>query len=345
MPGFAVAPPGRLAGMGPGRRLSGTAAVTFVLAAILAGCAADPPPTAAEGVRTIGFLRAVRSPEPQNVRILVAEMEAAGLMEGRNLRVHGADPGEVHADPAEAEAVVRGWATDGLDLVVALSSTGAMAAARGAPNANVLFLSNDPSAVGLVKDERRPEGRLTGATFRVPADRTLDLARRVVPGLTKVGFLYPSTDPTAPPARDAMARAARGLGIEVVARSFASTEEIGGAVEALVAEGIGCLLLANAPATTRNYPAITDALAAHPVPVVTNTTADFAVLVLEPDTAELYRQLGRQAARLLKGAAPSEVPVEDPAGFRSTLNARVADQFGLELSADLLRTVTTVVGR
>lgn len=294
-------------------------------------------------MRTIAILRAVQSMEPQNIQTFLAELSEAGFVQGKNLRVLGADPKEVHADPADAESVVRTWAGDSLDLVVALSSRGAMAAAKGAPGANVLFLSNDPTAVGLVRDERRPEGQLTGATFRVPADRTLDLARRSMPDLAKVGLLYPSSDPAAGPIREATVGAGAGLGLEVALGPFSTVEEIPGVIDGLRDQGVGCLLLANAPGTLRAYPAITAALATQPLPVLANTTADFAVIVLEPDTRELYRQMGRQAVRLLQGTPPSQVPVEDPGRFRLTVNTRIAAQLGIAIPPEVIRTADTVL--
>lgn len=325
-----------------GRRRRFVAAACVL--ASLAACGAGTPSSPPEQVPTVAVLRAVQSTGPDNLRTFVAELRRGGFVSGKRLRVLGADPAEVHADPAEAEAVVRRWARDRLDLVVALSSSGSMAAAKAAPGVNVLFLSNDPSAVGLLSDERRPEGRLTGATFRVPADRTLDLARRALPGLTRIGLLYPTSDPAASPVRDATARAAQSLGLTIVPGPFDSADAIASVIEDLRSQGVGCLLLANAPTTVRNYPAITAALATGPIPVVANTAADFALIVLEPDTQELYRQMGRQAVRLLSGTPVSQVPVEDPARFRFVLNRRVAAQLGLEIPPDVVRSADTVVG-
>lgn len=330
------------AATGPARQ-SHTFAAGLALVALLAACSGDTATTAPPDMLTLGILRAVQSAEPQNVEIFLAELAGAGFVEGDNLRIIGGDPTEVHADPAEAESVVRAWARDGLDLVLALSSSGAMAAARAAPEAKVLFLSNDPTAAGLVANERRPEGQLTGATFRVPPDRTLDVARRAVPGATAVGVLFPSTDPAAAPVRDGLVRAGASLGLEVVAHGFAAATDVSGAVEELKGLGVGYVLLANAPAIVRAYPAIAPALAAARLPAVANTTADFALAVLEPDTGELYRQMGRQAVRLLRGTPVSEVPVEDPARFRLTINLAVSERLGVAVPGEVVSIADAVV--
>lgn len=284
----------------------------------------------------IGLLRAVAG---QNLSPLLDEIRAAGFVEDRNLVIYAKDDDEVHLDPDEAEEVVRGWAEDGLDLVIAFSSSGAMAAKTGAPDADVLFLVNDPTAVGLVANEDRPEGRLTGVTFRVPADRTLDLVQQALPEATALGFLAPADDPAAEPHREAVEVAAAEVGFDLVARTFADEVGITTAMEELSAAEVDAVLVANAPRAVVAMESIEVAARTHRIPLVANTDrAPDAIIVLTPDTDELQAQLGRQAGRLLAGADPSDVPVEDPRRFRVIINAARAAALGITtLSSELLR--------
>ena len=315
------------------------------LAAALAGCGSGGGQGASDDSLVIGVLRAVQSPEPEALDPFLDELAGSGFSEGKNLRLLAEDPTEVHADPADAKATVARWASQGVDLVLALSTSGAMAAAEAAPGTDILFLSNDPTASGLVKDERRPDGHLTGMTFRVPADRTLDLVRRAIPGVGTIGLLSPASDPAAAPIRQAMVQAADSLGVRLVSATFEDPDGIGAAIESLRAQGATCLVLANSPTTVRNGPAIGSALTPAPLPVVANTASDLAVLVLEPDTDALYRQMGRQAVRLLRGTPVSDVPVEDPARFRVVVNAGAASRLGIELAPDVVRSADRVLAR
>jgi putative tryptophan/tyrosine transport system substrate-binding protein len=324
------------------RRL--TSLVLLAAVPLWAGCGGGDPAETARDDKVIGIVRAVRSTEGEvNQAAFLAELASLGYTEGRNLTVHGRDVDEVHAEPAAAEAVVRRWAAGRLDLVVALSSAGAVAAARAVPDRPVVFLSNDPVAAGLVREERHPDRNLTGATFRVPADRTLDLARRATGGRGRIGFLFPSEDRAAAPVVEASRRAAEHLGIDLAVRSFATTEDLPEALAQLRADGAVCVVAANAPATARNLPALAAAAEAAGLPVVANTAADFALIVLQPDAPELYRQMARQVARLLAGVAPAEVPVEDPARFRFSLNLAVAARLGIEVPADVVQLADTVI--
>ena len=316
------------------RRLALVLAVA--LASITGACGGDDEGADREA-RTIAFLRAVAGQQSTEPAIL-EELRTAGYVEGRNLTVLAADAEEAYPDPAEAAEAVERWVDEGVDLIVALSTSGAQVAAETAPDVEVLFLSNDPSASGLVDDEDSPEGQLTGATYRVPADRTLSLVQRVVPGLRRIGLAFPLADPAAVANRDALQAAADQLGLELVTRTFGDPTEVGSAIDALAALGVDAFVMSTSPGAARALPETGAAVEATGLPIVANTNvAGFAVLTLAPDAEVLGHQLGRQAARLLSGAAPSAVPVEDPRRFTLSVNAAVARELGLDLEEALLR--------
>lgn len=315
----------------------------IVAVALMCGCSGDSSRSPNGEVMTVAFLRAVAG-GAATVPEFVDELRRAGFREDLNLVILAEDEEEAYADEEQAAEAVRRWRDAGADLIVALSTTGARIARDEAPEVDVLFLSNDPLAAGLVSDESSPDGRLTGVTFRVPADRTLALGARVVPGLTRIGLPYPPDDPAAIANRDAVEQAADELGITLVTAQFTDAGDIAAAVERLADDGVQSILLSTSPVATRALAETAAAAAARRLPVLANSPlADFAVVSLSPDTVEVGRQLGRQAARLLAGAEPSEVPVEDPNRFVLTLNARAAEQLGLVLGDDLIREANVVI--
>lgn len=291
---------------------------------------------------TIGFLRAVEGAGQES---LIAELRAAGYIVGDNLTLLPEDDAEIHPDPEDAEATVREWIEQGADIVFAFSSTGAAAAREATDTVPVIFLVNDPTVVGLVENEERPEANLTGATFRVPADRTLDLAGQAIPGLTNVGLIVPSDDPAATPYSRAIEEAAETLGLEVTTEAFTTPEDVPRAFDVLVGAGVQAVVVANAPTAIRALGAIEPAAAAHNLPLIASTDfATGATVVLTPDTTELLAQMGRMAVRLLQGAEPGDIPVEDPRQFRVVLNAKRAGELGLPPFPDgLLRQADEVI--
>jgi putative tryptophan/tyrosine transport system substrate-binding protein len=296
-----------------------------------------------DATRTIAFLRIVPT-AADDQQAFLDELADAGWKVGDNVTVLEPDVDDVHADEADAAQTVEGWVDDGVDLIVALSTASATVASEHAGNVPVVSLANDPVGSGLVHEPRAPEGNLTGTSFRVPGDRTIDLATRLAPGAPAVGVLWPEDDPAAVPVREALVVAATALHVPLASELFRGADDVGAAIGRIQSAGAGVVVLVSAPATTRAYDAIEEAADAAHLPIVANSVSvPFATLVLAPDTDTVYRQLGRQAARLLDGTEVRRVPVEDPGMFTLELRRNHAQRLGIELPADLLDEADRIV--
>lgn len=303
--------------------------ITALLAVLgLAACASSQvaEPVHAD-VPTIGVLRSV--PDADHA-VFLAELRAQGWRDGENVRVRPADGDVVHEDEDEGRRILRDWLDEGLDLVIAYSTPHAQLTVEEVPGVPSLFNVNDPVAAELVRDPRRPDGQLTGVTFRTPADRTLHLAGQVVPDLERVGYLAPAADQAVPGHRNAIREAAEGLDITLVEAAFSGRDDVARAVAELAAAAVDAVVLGSSSGTIRALADIEVELDRRSMPAIANTDfAAFAVVVLTPDRAELRRQLARQAARLLAGASPTAIPVEDPRKFILVLNRTAIGELGL----------------
>lgn len=324
--------------MGVRRRVGVLAVALVLLPVLLVSCSDDDESTP----HTIAIIRTVAGSASE--QFLIEGMVDAGI-DTKQLRILGKDIDETHPDDADAEATVRRWVEQGAELIVALSTRSALAAMRAAPKTPVIVLSTDPAATGLVQNERRPEGFVTGSSYRVPADRTLSLANVAFADhdIRRVGCVDPVGDPAAKPARAALERGAKALGMEFVCATFATPADVGGAILELVAANVDVIVPVNAPATAIALPQLRDALSKTNLPVIANQPADFAVLTLTPDSNAVYATMGRQAARVLSGTPVREVPVEDPGRFLLVVDLRVADRIGRTVSPDVLERADRVV--
>lgn len=309
-----------------------------IASVVLVACASNTK--APTSIKTVAFLRAV--PGGGSDQVLREELGRAGYRVNVNLRFLADDPTETYPAPDDASKAVKRWVAQGVDIILAFSSRGALAAREAAPDTNIVFLVNDPVAVGLVENEDSPEGHLTGVTFRVPADRTLSFARRAMPSAKRAGLIYSSTDPAAQPHRLAVGKAASSLKIPLVEASFADDDGIAPAVSQLISKGADYIFISNSPTGIIARELIQKAVAGR-VPIIANTTlVDFALLTLDPNVDELYRQMAKQIARLLDGSPPSSVPVEDPRSYKLVLDRTVARRFGLTFPPDLIREANLV---
>jgi putative tryptophan/tyrosine transport system substrate-binding protein len=291
---------------------------------------------------SVAFLRAVPSAGVSESAFF-DELRQAGFVPGRNLRVFGSDPAAVHADPEVARAEIDRWRAEGVDLIMAFSTSGAVLARAGAPDADVLFVSSDPVAAGLVDDEAAPPDQVTGFAFRVPPDRLVDIARRALPHLEAMGLIYPSDDPVALANRDGLRAAADRFGVTLHDEPFDDEDGLRSAVAALADRGVDALVVTASPVITRLAASIREEADLHRLPVVGSVgVEDFAVVSLTPELEEMGRQLGRQAARLLSGTSAHAVPVESPRRFVLTINATAAAEVGLEIPDDVLREAQAV---
>jgi putative tryptophan/tyrosine transport system substrate-binding protein len=312
--------------------------LAFAVVLVLTACSTSSEQREALPEATVAFLRAVSSANSDTQRILLGELRSVGLTAGSNLTVLAEEPDVAYPDPDDAAEIVAEWVDQGVDLIFGLSSSGAMVASQAAPNIPVLFISNDPTATGLIENESQPEGNLTGVTYRVPADRTLSIALRALPGLKKLGLVYPAEDPGAGPHTEAVRAATERLGIDLEMARFTDDTDAAGAVAKLDDANVDAIFISNSPTAIRAVDQIQGAADAAGIPTIANTgVATGALVMLGPNSIELYRQLGRQAARILAGTEVADVPVEDPRDFELILNVAIANQLGIVLSPELLR--------
>jgi putative ABC transport system substrate-binding protein len=313
--------------------------IVMVVVASLVACGDDGAPE-----RTIALLRSSPVAE-ENQDAFLAELEDGGWTVGENLVVLDPDPNEVYEDAESGRAAVERWLEEGVDLIYALSTTSGLTAKEAAPDVPVLVLANDPVASGIIADPRSPEANVTGVAFRVPPDRTLDVARQMGRDITTIGFLWPEDDVAAEPVRDGLMDAADALGVELVDESFVGSDEVAGAIDAMVERGVQVVVLANASATVRAFDAIEAATTEARLPVLGNIESNpFATVVLAPDLEAAYRQIGRQAVRLLGGTDVADVPLEEPGMFRLTVRPSLAARVGVELPEELLAQADEVSG-
>ncbi len=317
------------------------------LARLTAGAAvAWPLASQAQAVPVIGFLHS-GVPE-QNVRRLAAfrkGLNEAGFVEGKNVAIEFRWGGGQNIRLAEmaADLIAKRVA-----VIATLSSTPAAVAARKATDSvPIYFLIADPPVeLGLVASLNRPCGNATGivtlAVELVP--KRLELLRQMVPKASTLAFLVNPSHPSAPGVTDAYLKATASLGLQPQVLQAISDAEIEAAYSAL--KPGSALLVGTDPSyfvRRANFIALS---AGHAVPTMFDaieTVRDGGLMSYGADIESLWERAGTNIARILKGAKPAELPVEQAAKFVLALNLKTAKALGLEIPSNLRLTADVVI--
>jgi putative ABC transport system substrate-binding protein len=291
----------------------------------------------------IGFLR-VGPPPPSFIDGFREGLRELGFIEGQQFVIEYGLTQSAAEMPAAATKLVR----SGLDIIVA-SGTPSVLPARDAAAGQipVVFVATfDPVATGLVTSLARPGGSITGATS-ISGDviaKRLQMMRELLPKLTRIAILVRESSPTATQYVLESNTAARSLGIDLQIESERSPDDLDGIFVAV--KGSSALVLADDAEFTAHRVQIAELALTHRLPFVSGLkemAEAGGLMAYGASFHDLYRRAASHAYKILMGAKPAELPVEQPTKFEFVLNMRTAKALGLTIPASLLALADEVI--
>jgi putative ABC transport system substrate-binding protein len=291
------------------------------------------------------------SPGPQlSGRTLLAfkeGMAALGWKEGSNyqLEVHWAE-GRVDRLPGLAEELAAKKPT----VIVAMSVGATIAAAKAAPKVPVVqAIGSSPVDVGLATSLARPGGMVSGIT-NLSAElsaKSLEMLLAVAPTLKRVGFLVDLGSSRYDYQLQSMRSAAERLRVEARFAEVSKAEEIEPAIARLAKEGVeGLVVLPSIGLFTAERTRIITAAFAHRWPVIGRGggwVRSGALLSYGADILVLCRRAAYYVDRILKGAKPGDLPIEQPTKFVLVVNLRTAKALGITIPRWMLLQADSVI--
>ena len=320
---------------------------------LLGGAAAAWPLTAhaqqSDGVRRIGFLNAA-SPSQFLDAAFKEGLREAGFIEGQNVMIeYRWAKGAYERLPALAAELV------GLriDLLAALGTSAVHVAksttAKSTPTIPVVFsMGSDPVAEGFVESLSRPGGNMTGTTSIAGslAPKRLELMREFLRDDAPIGILINPTNPLSEAERRDAEAASRSVSQQLEVFTASNQAEIEQAFGAFKQRGISTLIIS---VDTFYYTQMRRmaALAAQArIPIIgplREFAAEGGLLSYGTNIADIVRQAGVMAGKVLKGAKPAELPVQQPTKFELVINLKAAKALGIDLSPKLLALADEVI--
>lgn len=303
----------------------------------------------ASQVRRVGFFwigTPDGSPSPSLAPFLEG-MRERGYVEGRNLVIDARDGrGDTARMGAEAAALVA----SGVEVIVTQGGGPTAVAKQATSRVPIVFgAANDPVGRGLVANLARPGGNVTGRVIDLGWSKAYELLREAAPALRRVGLLYYSQ--TAPESylpiflaeRQA---AAAALGFELALLPVGSVDDVEPALAGFAKDGGEALFVNGDPVLMTGRGVILPlALRYRLASVCTDLRFPRAgcLLTYGDDVSDSFRQSAGIVDRILKGAKPADLPIEQPTKFTLIVNAKAASALGLTIPPSILARADEVI--
>ena len=302
------------------------------------------PPSAgwALQAKRIGFLR-VGSPPDQFIAGFRQGLREQGLIEGQNVVLEWGLAESVAGLPD----ALAGLMSHNVDVLLASGTSAVLLTRNAARTIPVVFVAAvDPVAMGLVKSLARPGGTVTGITVVAEElnGKRLELLRQLIPNFSSVAFLVRLGSPATPEHTKEAERAAGTLGLRLHVVAARDHSELEKAISA--ARGAGALLIVDDTVFTTHRAKIAALALENRLPSMYGLRAMVqagGLMAYGPDYGDLYRRAAGYVEKILQGAKPSDLPVEQPTKFEFVINLKTAKSLGLTIPPSLLARADHVV--
>jgi putative ABC transport system substrate-binding protein len=297
-------------------------------------------------VYRIGFLWEGPDVFPDAIEAFVQGLGDLGYVEGRNLAIeYRWGEGKPDRMRALAEELVRLK----VDVIVAPSSIYTEAAKQATSTIPIIFMSHaDPLGTSHVTSLVHPGGNVTGLSLMMPETtvKGLELFKEVVPTLSRVAVIFDPATPSHGPALKAAEAGGPKLGLRIKPVPVRSATEYESAFSSIVREHADGVLVLSTPLFIAGAKPLADLTMAHKLPSLFGPSHNVhagGLMSYSPDRADQWRRAGVYVDKILKGATPADLPVQQATKFELVINLKTAKALGLEVPPTLLARADEVI--
>jgi ABC-type uncharacterized transport system substrate-binding protein len=304
-----------------------------------------------ERMRRIGFIQVVAENDPEaQARITAFQQGLAALdwVEGRNIRIiyRFAAAG----DAARIQTHVAELVSSAPDLIVA-GGTPVIAALKQATSTIpiVFAIVNDPVGQGFITSLARPGGNITGFTFIEfeMVGKWLELLKEMAPAVRRAALIFnPETGPFYPVFLRQFGAVPASIGTELAAAPVHSRADLEATIATLTRESDGGLIVAADAFNAAHRPLIMQWVERHRLPSIyylRQAVVEGGLMSYGPDLADIVRRSASYVDRILRGANPADLPVQQPTKFELAINLKTAKALGLTVPPTLIARADEVI--
>jgi putative ABC transport system substrate-binding protein len=302
-----------------------------------------------DGVRRIGMLVPVSEQDPRIVKYNAAfldRLRQLGYIDGKTIQIHWRYAGGVLD---RLPGLARELVALKVDVIVA----GAVAASLAAREATttipiVMVHAGNPIGAGLIKSLSQPGGNVTGLTSILPdlGSKQIELLHQVVPSARRIAYLSNPSNAGTLPTLQGAADAAQLLGLELVLVDVVARQDFEPAFARMAQSQAEALLVMGEPLIITYREAVIAFAARQRLPAlytIGSFVRDGGLMSYSINFDVHYPRAAYYVDKILKGASPAELPVEQPVGFQMLVNLKTARALNLELPPSLLAVADEVI--
>jgi ABC-type uncharacterized transport system substrate-binding protein len=315
------------------------------LAGVLVGPLAAGAQQAARIAR-IAFLSTTSSPDSPTTAAFRQGLQELGYIEGQNIIIEWRwGGGRTEEFPAFASEVVR----LNVDVIVAANDAAGRAAQQATKRIPIVIaVIADPVGSGFVNTLARPGGNITGLSMQAPelAAKRLQLLKEAVPHVSRVALLADTNDLGYRQAATELEAAAQTLGVQLRLHAVRSRRELNGVFATMVKEGAGAVFLIGGTMFYANRAELGELALKSRLPMMCGPRETMHAGCLISYSAALTDRFRRAAYfvdKILKGAKPADMPVEQPTRVPLVIDLKTAKALGLTIPASLLARADQVI--
>ena len=229
-----------------------------------------------------------------------------------------------------------------VDVIFAINTPAALAAKKATATIPIVVTRvSDPIGAGLVGSLARPGGNVTGLTTISPelSGKRLELLHEMLPGVQRIVIIWNSANTGHKANVKEMEAAGPQLRVQVSALEVRREEDLSSAIQTAVNKRAGALVVIDDLVISSYQPRILDMASKHKLPVVSQFR-EFCeaggLMAYGPNNDEMFRRAANYMDKILKGAKPADLPIEQPTKFELVINLRTAKALGLTIPQPLL---------
>jgi len=279
-----------------------------------------------------------------NMKAFLQGLRDLGYVEGQNIIVEHYASGKADQLIASAADLAKA----GLDVIFTNGSAATRSAQQATTGIPIVAISSNPVGLGFVASLARPEGNITGVSLMAPetSGKRLELLKEIIPGVVNVAVLWNPSDPGAAGSLKETVAAADAIGLKLQVLATTDGNSVDAAFEEAVKQGARAVVLMPAPLMGVHMQRIVDLALKYRLPTMYFDSAlpkAGGLVSYGVNVSALFRRAAYYVDRILKGAKPADLPVEQPTKFELSINLKTARALGLIIPPTLIAIADEVI--